>query len=116
GAIAVLRKGPELEDDPIYKERLAQGLFSSDASTVKLTGLQLSCARGSVIVFLLAAVLVVVIGLFPSLRPAYTAITGGQESIEQLDMAPAIMMLMFAAAGINMLLFGAAAAETIKTS
>ncbi|HSY99035.1 MAG TPA: anaerobic C4-dicarboxylate transporter family protein [Terriglobales bacterium] len=116
GALAVLRKGPELEDDPIYKQRLAQGLISFDISPVSLTGQQLSRARGSVIVFLLAAVLVVVLGFLPSLRPTYTAVSGGQESIEQLDMAPAIMMMMFAAAGVNMLLFRASAAETIKTS
>jgi anaerobic C4-dicarboxylate transporter DcuA len=116
GAIVVLRKGPELEDDPIYKERLAQGLCSSNAAPVSLTGQQLSRARGSVIVFLLAAVLVVVLGLLPSLRPTYTALSAGHESIEQLDMAPAIMILMFAAAGINMLLFRASAAETIKSS
>lgn len=116
GAMTVLRKGPELEDDPIYQERVAQGLFSSNASPVNLTGQQLRRARGSVIVFLLAAVLVVVLGLFPWLRPTYTALSGGHESIEQLDMAPAIMILMFAAAGINMLLFRASAAETIKTN
>jgi anaerobic C4-dicarboxylate transporter DcuA len=91
-------------------------LISSDTSPVSLTGQQLTRARGSVIVFLLAAVLVVVLGLFPSLRPTYTPVSGGQESIEQLDMAPAIMIMMFAAAGINMLLFRASAAETIKTS
>jgi len=116
GAISVLRKGPELEDDPIYKERLAQGLLGSNASPVNLTGQQLRRARGSVMVFLLAAVLVVVLGLFPSVRPTYTALSAGHESIEQLEMAPAIMILMFAAAGINMLLFRASAAETIKTS
>jgi anaerobic C4-dicarboxylate transporter DcuA len=116
GAIAVLRKGAELEDDPIYQERLAKGLCSPNAAPVALTGEQLRRARGSVIVFLLAAVLVIVVGLVPSLRPTYTALSGGQESIEQLDMAPAIMILMFAAAGINMLLFRASAAETIKTS
>lgn len=116
GALAVLRKETELEDDPIYKERLAQGLISSDTSPLSLTGQQLTRARGSVIVFLLAAVLVVVLGLFPSLRPTYTPVSGGQESIEQLDMAPAIMIMMFAAAGINMLRFRASAAETIKTS
>jgi anaerobic C4-dicarboxylate transporter DcuA len=116
GAIAVLRKGTELADDPSYQQRLAQGLFSSDASLINLTGQQLKRARGSVIVFLLAAVLVVVLGLFPALRPTYTALSSGHESIEQLDMAPAIMILMFAAAGINMLLFRASAAETIKTS
>ena len=116
GAISVLRKGPELEDDPIYKERLAQGWLGSNAAPVNLTGQQLRRARGSVMVFLLAAVLVVVLGLFPSVRPTYTALSAGHESIEQLEMAPAIMILMFAAAGINMLLFRASAAETIKTS
>jgi anaerobic C4-dicarboxylate transporter DcuA len=116
GAIAVWRKGPELKDDPIYQERLAQGVFGSNASSVKLTGQQLSRARGSVVVFLLAAALVVVLGLIPSLRPTYTGLSAGQQSIEQLDMAPAIMILMFAAAGANMLLFRASAAETIKTS
>jgi len=116
GAIAVLRKGPELVDDRIYQDRLAQGLVSSNASSANLMGPQLSRARGSVIVFLLAAVFVVVLGLFPSLRPTYTAPSDGHDRIEQLDMAPAIMILMFAAAGINMLLFRASAAETIKTS
>ena len=73
-------------------------------------------ARGSVIVFMLAAILVVVIGLFPSIRPSYTVVTGGQETVEQLQMAPAIMMLMLAAAGINMLVFGASATATVKGS
>jgi anaerobic C4-dicarboxylate transporter DcuA len=116
GALSVLRKGPELADDPLYKERLAQGLITSDSAAINLTGPQLNRARGSVIVFLLAAVLVVVIGLFPSMRPTYTALNDGQETIEQLDMAPAIMIMMFAAAGINMLFFKASAAETVKTS
>jgi anaerobic C4-dicarboxylate transporter DcuA len=116
GAIAVWRKGPELKDDPIYQERLAQGIFSSNASSASLSGQQLTRARGSVIVFLLAAILVVVLGLIPSLRPRYAVGSDVHESIEQLDMTPAIMILMFAAAGINMLLFRVSAAETIKTS
>jgi anaerobic C4-dicarboxylate transporter DcuA len=65
---------------------------------------------------MLAAVLVVVLGLFPSLRPSYTVLSGGQESIETLDMAAAIMMLMLAAAGINMLVFKAPAGATVKGS
>jgi anaerobic C4-dicarboxylate transporter DcuA len=116
GAIAVWRKGPELEDDPIYLERLARGVFNSDAPSLSLSRPQLTRARGSVVVFLLAAVFVVVLGLIPSLRPRYAAGSDAHESIEQLDMAPAIMILMFAAAGINMLLFRVSAAETMKTS
>ena len=116
GALAVMWKGPELKDDPDYQERLAKGLIAAPASTTALEGASLMRARGSVIVFMLAAVLVVVLGLFPSLRPSYTVVSGGQESIETLDMAPAIMMLMLAAAGINMLVFKASATATVKGS
>ena len=116
GALAVMWKGPELKDDPDYQERLAKGLIAAPASTTALEGASLMRARGSVIVFMLAAVLVVVLGLFPLLRPDYTVVSRGQESIEILDMAPAIMMLMLAAAGINMLFFKASAAATVKGS
>jgi anaerobic C4-dicarboxylate transporter-like protein len=107
GALAVMWKGPELKDDPIYKDRLTKGLIEAPATSTVLEGTDLMCARGSVIVFLLAAALVVAIGLFPSLRPSYSFSTGEQESIEQVEMAPAIMIVMLAAAGINMLLFQA---------
>jgi len=116
GALSVMWKGPELNDDPVYQERVAKGLIAPPASTAELEGGSLTRARGSVIVFMLAAVLVVVLGLFPSLRPSYTVLSGSQESIEQLQMAPAIMMLMLAAAGINMLLFRASAGATVKGS
>ena len=116
GALAVMWKGPELKDDPDYQERLAKGLIAPAASTTALEGASLMRARGSVIVFMLAALLVVVLGLFPSLRPDYTVMSHGQESIEILDMAPAIMMLMLAAAGINMLVFKASATATVKGS
>src|SRR6516164_7800182 len=102
GALAVMWKGPELRDDPIYKDRLAKGLIAAPASSALLHGTNLMRARGSVIAFLLAALLVVGLGLLPSLRPTYSLSTGGQESVEQVEMAPAIMILMLAAAGINM--------------
>jgi anaerobic C4-dicarboxylate transporter DcuA len=116
GALAVMWKGPELRDDPIYQDRLAKGMIAAPASGVVLEGKNLSRARGSVIVFVLAAVFVVVLGLFPSQRPTYPVSAGGQESIEQLDMAPAIMILMFAAAGLNMLLFQASPVAAVKGS
>jgi anaerobic C4-dicarboxylate transporter DcuA len=79
-------------------------------------GRNLTYARGSVITFLLAALLVVGIGLFPSLRPTYSLSTGGQESIEQVEMAPAIMIVMLAAAGLNMVIFRASPVKTVKGS
>ena len=116
GALSVMWKGPELADDPIYQDRLAQGLVEGSAPMIKLEGGNLRRARGSVAVFLLTAMLVVVLGLFPSLRPNYLVTNGGQEGLEQLDMAPAIMILMLAAAGINMLVFRAGAVASAKGS
>jgi anaerobic C4-dicarboxylate transporter DcuA len=116
GAIAVMWKGPELKDDPIYKERLAKGLIEVPASGTMLEKTELNRARGSIVVFLLAALLVVALGLFPSMRPSYSLSTGGRESIEQVEMVPAIMIIMLAAAGINMLLFRASPVKTIKGS
>lgn len=116
GALAVMWKGPELRDDPIYKDRLAKGLIEAPASSTLLVGTNLMRARGSVIAFLLAALLVVGLGLLPSLRPTYSLSTGGQESVEQVEMAPAIMILMLAAAGINMLFFKSSPVAAVKGS
>ncbi|HXZ80877.1 MAG TPA: anaerobic C4-dicarboxylate transporter [Terriglobales bacterium] len=116
GALAVMWKGPELNDDPVYQDKLAKGLIKPSASAVVLEGSSLKRARGSVIVFLLTAVLVVALGLFPSMRPTYSVPTGGGESVEQIEMAPAIMILMLAAAGVNLLLFHASPSEAVKGS
>jgi anaerobic C4-dicarboxylate transporter DcuA len=116
GALSVMWMGPELKDDPIYQDRLAKGLVQPPAAIKTLEGAELGCARGSVIIFLLAAVLVVILGLFPGLRPSYTVLKGSAESIEQLEMAPAIMILMLAAAGINMIAFKASPVTTLKGS
>jgi len=116
GAQAVMWKGPEPKGDPIYQDRLAKGLIEPPASSAKLEGKDLTRARGSVTVFLLAAILVVILGLFPSLRPAYTVSAGGQEAVEQVEMASAIMILMFAAAGINMLVFRASPLAAVRGS
>jgi anaerobic C4-dicarboxylate transporter DcuA len=116
GALAVMWKGPELKDDPIYKERLARGLIEDPATSAILEGGRMMCARGSVITFLVAAALVVGLGLSPSLRPTYSVSDGGQERIEQVEMAPAIMIVMLAAAGINMSVFGASPIKAVKGS
>ena len=116
GAVAVMWKGPELKDDPIYQDRLARGLIEEPALGAIMEGKSLMCARGSIITFLVAAALVVGLGLFPRMRPTYLVSAAGQESVEQVEMAPAIMIVMLAAAGINMLVFEASPVKTVKGS
>jgi len=116
GALSVMWMGPELKDDPGYQERLAKGLIASNAATVKLEGKALTRARGSVIIFLIAVLLVVALGLFPGLRPTYTVSVDGQDKEQQLEMAPAIMIVMLASAGITMLFFSASPSAAVKGS
>lgn len=116
GALAVMWKGPELKDDPVYQDRLAKGLVAPPASSAVLEGKELARARGSVIVFLLAAIMVVVLGLFPSIRPAYSVPASGPDVLEQVEMADAIMIMMLAAAGVNMLAFRASPVAAVKGS
>jgi anaerobic C4-dicarboxylate transporter DcuA len=116
GALAVMWKGKDLDQDPIYQERLAKGLIEEPVAAVPLDSIQLRRARGSVIVFLAAAALVVMLGLSPSFRPSHPVLANGQEAAEQLEMAPAIMIIMLAAAGVNTLLFQASPAVAVKGS
>jgi anaerobic C4-dicarboxylate transporter DcuA len=116
GALAVMWKGPELDEDPIYQEKLKKGMIKPATSGAVLEGSSLKRARGSVIVFILAALLVVALGLFPSMRPIYPISTAGGESVEQIEMAPAIMIIMLAAAGVNLLLFRASPSKAVQGS
>lgn len=109
GALSVAWKGKDLKDDPEYQDRLAKGVIQPPPPTPTLEGKALTQARGSVIVFLCAAVIVVLLGLFPDLRPTY--LHGEKEKL--LDMGQSIMIVMLSAAGINMLFFGAGAKKTL---
>lgn len=116
GALAVSRVGKELADDPEYQRRLQAGELKDDGATaVKLEGEALSRARTAVLLFAGAALFVVVLGLIPSLRPRYTVFGNGTESIEQLELAPAIMLTMLAAAGIIMLWCKASGEKALKS-
>jgi anaerobic C4-dicarboxylate transporter DcuA len=118
GALAVSRVGRELADDPEYQRRLRTGelVETATAGGPGLDAARLRRARGSVLVFIGAALVVVALGLVPSLRPEYSLpVAGGGERVEQLELAPAIMMTMLAAAGLNMLLFGATAKKTLES-
>jgi anaerobic C4-dicarboxylate transporter DcuA len=58
--------------------------------------------------------IVVLIGIFPHLRPAYQVITNGVMETDQVDMGMAIMIVMIAIAGLIMIVFKASPVTALK--
>lgn len=94
------RMGKELNDDPIYQERLKSGAFANPEKTTTNTYVASSTAKLSVALFLFGAFLVVIMGTFPSLRPAWT-IDG---ELTRMGMASAIEIVMLSIAALIILL------------
>lgn len=94
GALAVRRMGPELEEDPIYLERLARGELEQTASTQARN--PLPGAKSSVVLFLSAVGLITLVGLMPSLRPDF--MVDGKS--EKLSMVASISMVTLAATAL----------------
>jgi anaerobic C4-dicarboxylate transporter-like protein len=113
GIASVAWRGPELADDPEYQRRLAAAA-AAPAAAAKTAATAAApapdpftrAAIGCCLLFLAALVAVVVLGIFPDLRPAYTqVVAGGATKTGRVEMSRAIMILMLAAAGAMMLLF-----------
>jgi len=116
GTLSVAWRGKELKDDPEYQERLISGKIQESTAAVEMAKEKIGSARNSLLVFLLAIVIVVFIGIFPELRPSYEVLSGKESIIEKLEMGDAIMIIMLAAAGIMMIFFKAKPAEAVKGS
>lgn len=98
GALYSMRVGKELVDDPEYQKRLAAGEF--DKSQHKTTDVaNMSKARLSVIVFIVATVFIVLFGSIDGLRPSYVA----DGVTTTLDMPSIIEILMLSAAAVILL-------------
>jgi anaerobic C4-dicarboxylate transporter-like protein len=113
GIIIVTFKGGELVDDPEYQQRLAAGTVDPPQQQEPLAGIARQRAMGSCLVFLAAVAVVVVLGLFPQLRPVYELGAGPDAVSGQADMAQLIMIVMLAAGGIITLAFKASPADAI---
>ena len=116
GALSVAWRGKPLSEDPEYQHRLATGELKPLKPTQGFQGRELFNARGSTILFLIAIVVIVVIGVFPNLLPAYQIIKNGVADTDQVEMGRAIMIIMIAAAGLTMILFKASPEEALKGS
>lgn len=111
GAVSVWRMGPELADDPVYRERLAQGRIQDVESGEALSGAALVRARRAVLLFLAGAVAVVVFGMFEGLRPRFPK----GEGFETVQMPVIIQIVMYCAAAFMAFSCGVKPADSVKT-
>jgi anaerobic C4-dicarboxylate transporter DcuA len=116
GTLSVAWKGKKLNEDPVYQERLKSGKITEKTAVTEFTAEQLRNARGSNLLFLLAIISVVVIGIFPELRPHFQMFSDGKPETGQVDMGQAIMIIMLAVAGLMMLFFKAKPDDAVKGS
>jgi len=114
GALSVAWRGKPLSDDPDYQSRLATTSVKPSEQSQLQKGKELFNARGSTLLFLTGIIVVVLIGIFPNLRPTYEVVSEGVMEIDQVSMGSAIMIVMLAIAGLTMILFKASPAATIK--
>ena len=114
GSLSVAWRGKKLADDPEYQARLTSGEVKPSEALPVIKGKELLSARGSTLLFLTGIILVVLIGIFPKLRPLYEVSTGGAVDTDQVDMGFAIMIVMIAIAGLTMIFFKASPEATVK--
>ena len=94
GAFYSLRVGKELEDDPEFKRRIAEGEFTTQKYELKDVKNQ-KAAGWSVIIFILATIGIILFGSIESIRPTFNG--------QSLSMAYIIEILMLSAAAIILL-------------
>jgi anaerobic C4-dicarboxylate transporter DcuA len=116
GTLSVAWRGKKLSEDPVFLEKVKSGNLELSASAVEFSGEKLRNARGSLSVFLIAIISVVLLGIFPNLRPHFQVFSEGMTEFGQVETGQAIMIVMLAAAGLIMLLFKASPDETVKNS
>ena len=114
GAFSVAWRGKELNDDPGYQKLLSTGQAKLPEKSPELLGKELFNARGSTILFLLGIAVVVLIGMFPNLRPVYQIIGDGAVDTDQVNMGMAIMIVMLTIAGLSTLMFKASPESMLK--
>jgi anaerobic C4-dicarboxylate transporter-like protein len=114
GALSVAWRGAPLSEDPEYQKRLASGELKPAEALPEFSGAQLFNARGSTLTFFAGILLVILIGMFPDLRPVYERVESGAAYSDQVSMDMAIMIVMLAGAGLITILFKASPEATLK--
>ena len=98
--------GKPLEKDPEYQRRLLDGLLEGETETSGEEQAVNPRARWAVLAFLLGVVMVVLLGIFPSLRPTFDG--------DPLNMGTTIEVIMMSIAALILLVGKADVREAMK--
>ncbi|SDH68246.1 anaerobic C4-dicarboxylate transporter [Roseospirillum parvum] len=104
--------GKDLKDDPIYQKRMADPVTRAEIedADASLLGITLpASAKRAVAIFLAGLVSIVVLGMFPELRPVADAATG-----KPVGMGDVIQMALLATAAIIVLTCGVKAKTMVS--
>ncbi len=110
GAFSVSRMGYDLKDDPVYQERLKKGLIQ-DLEQGSENAAPPKSAKSAVIIFALAVLSVIALGLFPELRPEILTEKGSS----RVGMASCIEVVMLSAAALIMFICACKSENIIST-
>jgi anaerobic C4-dicarboxylate transporter DcuA len=112
GALSVWRKGRELKDDPEYQKRLKDGLIKTPEQECEVQENR-GAAATAIWIFAAGVLGVVLLGIFPDLRPSFQT-ESGRASV--LGMAPTIEIVMLSSAALIMLATRSSSTATVSSS
>ena len=112
GAFVMTRYGKELEDDPVYQQRLAAGQVKEpEVGELDPKALPANAKRAALI-FLAGVAFIVITGLFEDLRP----VVGTGDSAVRVSVTLTIQMVMGVAAALILLFAKAKGSDVAKQS
>jgi anaerobic C4-dicarboxylate transporter-like protein len=114
GALSVAWRGTELNHDECYRQRLASGQSTTPRETGQSVQAGMRNARGSTLLFLAGIAIVVMIGIFPKMRPVYQIVSNGEVDTDQVSMGFAIMIVMLAIGALTSIVFKASPEAMLK--
>lgn len=118
---AVLRKGKELVDDPIFIEKMKDSAFAASLDSTNDNSISSNLkpgAKTSVIIFSIAVLLIVVAGAFPQLLPQFQpgAASLVMKANGEMQMVAVICLITLTASAIMMLTAKTSAVDVTKVS
>jgi anaerobic C4-dicarboxylate transporter DcuA len=122
GIIFVYKRGKELNEDPVFLEKMKDPVFARNLESENQESVALKPgAVKSLLIFGMAVMAVVLLGSFPGLLPSFSGISGFTPNFAvnasgQVQMPSMIMMVMLASAGLIILFANTTAGQVTKAS